>query len=85
MKYYLFTRLVTKKEAINKYGKLGFTIHREGVTIEADSLESAQEKIKPYNYKKHFKFRFSQEVDLDIYDKNIYGLEEIKDLGKVNY
>ena len=83
MRYYLFTRLVTKKEAVNKYGKLGFTIHGEGVTIEADNLEAAKEKIKPFNYKKHFKFIFDREVDFELYDKNVYGLEEIKDFGKV--
>ena len=85
MKYFLFMRYITKKEAVNKYGKLGYVIHKEGVTIEAETVEEAKEKIKPFNYKKHFRFTFAREVDFDLYDKNIYGLEEIKDFGKVDY
>lgn len=81
MKYFLFTRKITKKEAINKFGKLGFTTHKEGVTIEAENLEEAYKKIEPFNYKKHIRFEFEREVEFDLYDKNLYGLEEIKDLG----
>lgn len=61
MSKYLFTRLITKREAINRYGKLGFTIHKEGVIIEANSLDEAKEKLKPFNYKKHIKFIYSNE------------------------
>lgn len=61
MSKYLFTRLITKREAINQYGKLGFTTHKEGVIIEANSLGEAIEKIKPFNYKKHIKFVYSNE------------------------
>lgn len=61
MSKYLFTRLITKREAINRYGKLGFTTHREGVIIEAESYDAAIEKIKPFNYKKHIKFVYSNE------------------------
>ena len=61
MSKYLFTRLITKREAINQYGKLGFTTHKEGVIIEANSLEEAKEKLKPFNYKKHIKFVYSNE------------------------
>ena len=81
MNYYLFTRKITKKEAINKYGKLGFTTHKEAVNIEAATLDEAYKKIEPYNYKKHIRFEFEKEVEFDLYDKNLYGLEEIKDLG----
>lgn len=81
MKYFLFTRKITKKEAINKFGKLGFRTHKEGVNIEAENLEEAQKKIEPYNYKKHIRFEFEREVEFDLYDKNLYGLDEIKDLG----
>lgn len=56
--YYLFTRKVTKREAINKYGRLGFTTHQEGVVIDADCCEVANFKIAPFNYKKHIKFEF---------------------------
>lgn len=81
--YYLFTRNITKKEAINKYGKLGFTEHREVVLIEAETLEEAQKKIEPFNYKKHIRFKFEQEIDFDIEYIHLYGLEEIKDLGVI--
>lgn len=81
MKYFLFTRKITKKEAINKFGKLGFTTHKEGVNIEAENLAEAQKKIEPYNYKKHIRFEFEREIEFDLYDQNFYGLDEIKDLG----
>ena len=61
MSKYLFTRLITKREAINRYGKLGFTTHKEGVIIEANSLDEAKEKLKPFNYKKHITFTYSHE------------------------
>lgn len=56
--YYLFTRKITKREAINKYGKLGFTTHKEGVVIDADNCKDANDKIAPFNYKKHVRFEF---------------------------
>ena len=44
-----FKNRITKKEAINKFGKLGFTTHKEGVNIEAENLEEAQKKMfKPF-------------------------------------
>lgn len=67
MEKFLFTRVITKREAINQYGKLGFTDHKEGVIIEAESLAEAVEKLKPFNYKKHIKFK----IDYDF--KRIYN------------
>lgn len=79
MKYYLFTRFITKKEAINKYGKLGFTIHKEGVIIQAENQKEAEKLLKPYNYKKHIKFTFSKELKVDAEDT--YIPDKILDLG----
>lgn len=83
MKYYIFTRFITKKEAINKYGKLGFTIHKEGVIILSNSFNDAEKQIKPYNYKKHIKFVFSHEVPITDENKDLYIPDEIVDLGLV--
>ena len=81
MSYYLFTRKITKKEAINKFGKLGFTTHKEAVNIEAATLEEAYKKIEPYNYKKHIRFEFERETGFD--EIGLYGIDEIVDLGKI--
>lgn len=79
MSKYLFTRLITKREAINRYGKLGFTTHKEGVIIEANSLDEAKEKLKPFNYKKHIKFIYSNEP---VVVKDTAGV--ILDFGRVD-
>lgn len=73
---YEFNRIIMKKEAINKYGKLGFREHLEAVFIDASSLESARELIKPYNYKKHIKFRYKGTVN-----SSLFGTDKIVDLG----
>ena len=79
MTKFLFTRLITKREAINQYGKLGFTTHKEAVIIEANSLDEAKEKLKPFNYKKHIKFIYSNEP---IVVKAVAGI--ILDFGRVD-
>ena len=81
MKYFLFTRKITKKEAINKFGKLGYTTHKEAVAIEAENLEEAYKKIEPFNYKKHIRFEFEEELGFN--ELYAYELDEITDLGKV--
>lgn len=58
MTKYIFTRQITKREAINQFGKLGFRTHEEMVVIPANSLEEAKELVAPFNYKKHIKFRY---------------------------
>lgn len=73
---YEFSRIIMKKEAINQYGKLGFREHRESVFLTASSLESARELIKPYNYKKHIKFRYRGTVK-----SSLFGTDKIVDLG----
>ena len=83
MKFYVFTRFITKKEAINQYGKLGFTIHKEGVVIEAGTQKEAEKLLEPYNYKKHIKFVFSHEVDATEENRDIYIPDKIIDLGVI--
>lgn len=84
MNYYVFTRLITKKEAINQYGKLGFTLHREAVVLEANKLEDAEELLKPYNYKKHIKFTFYTEIPATQENSVEYMPDQIIDLGRVD-
>lgn len=82
---YLFTRLITKREAINQYGKLGFTTHREGVIIEAESYKDAMEQIKPYNYKKHIKYTICRDPRFDTKQfMNAWQVNTIIDFGKVD-
>lgn len=56
MRQYKFERIITRREAINKYGRLGFATHREAVYINAENINEAMEYIKPFNYKKHIKY-----------------------------
>ena len=84
MNYYVFTRLITKKEAINQYGKLGFTTHREAVVLEANRLEDAEELLKSYNYKKHIKFTFYTEIPVTQENSVEYMTDQIIDLGRVD-
>lgn len=72
-----FTRIISKREAINKYGKLGYRPHREAVFIEANSLDEAEEKLAPFNYKKHIRFYYMCSCLTD------YPLNEIVDLGVI--
>ena len=72
-----FMRIISKKVAINQYGKLGFRDHIEGVFFSAATKEEAMELINPFNYKKHIKFRYFGETPWE-------GAEsEIIDLGPV--
>ena len=76
---YEFSRFITKKEAINRYGKLGFREHKESVFIPAESLEEANKRIEPFNYKKHIKYRYV--------NKSLicpFGTDQIIDMGPVN-
>ena len=75
---YEFSRIIMKKEAINQYGKLGFREHKESVFLKAETIEAARELIKPYNYKKHIKFRY-----VKCSTACQYELDKIVDLGVV--
>ena len=79
MKIYDFRRLIRKREAINKYGKLGFTTHEEQVLIKANSLEEANKLIEPFNYKKHIRFVCFCEMD-----STRDPLNEIIDMGRTD-
>lgn len=74
-----FRRVIRKREAINKYGKLGFTTHEEQVLIEAETLEEAKKLIEPFNYKKHIRFECFAN-----YDSTKERLNEIIDLGRTD-
>ena len=65
MKYFVFSRIITRREAIDKYGKLGFTEHKECVILKANTIEEAKELIKPFNHKKHIKFIHDPVMDID--------------------
>lgn len=82
MKIYLFTRVITKKEAINQYGKLGYTEHEEGIFIKAESELKAYEQLAPFNYKKHIKFKLAGETEgLENEEKICFN--QIIDFGQV--
>ena len=85
MDKFIFTRDITKREAVNQYGKLGFTLHREAVVIEAINYYEAIEFIKPFNYKKHIKFKICRDPKYD--NKQLMDskpLNTIVDLGIVD-
>lgn len=83
MRQYKFERLITRREPINKYGRLGFTKHREAVYINAKNLNEAMEFIKPFNYKKHLRYEISK-----VYNDKLpipsSGTMQIIDEGIVN-
>lgn len=50
----LYSRIVSKREAINRYGKLGFNYYLEFVYTD---------NITPYNFRKKVKFQKCENVD----------------------
>lgn len=82
MKFYLFTRQIPKREAIDKYGKMGWREHAEGVFIYAENEEEAKKLIAPFNYKKHIRFTFDSEIQGIKPEDNI-PIESIIDFGLV--
>lgn len=78
MNIYEFTRIIRKREAINKYGKLGFSIHKEAVYINAKEVDVAVKAIEPFNYKKHIRFEFNRKLT-----STEHPLYEIIDLGVI--
>ena len=82
MHQYKFAREITRREAINNYGRLGFNTHKEAVYINANTLDEALDLIEPFNYKKHIRFRlvktFKDPVVIDagtmqIIDEGVVG------------
>lgn len=57
MSQYKFSREITRREPINRYGRLGFCTHREVVYINAIDADQALDYIEPFNYKKHIRFK----------------------------
>lgn len=56
----MFSRLITKREPINEYGRMGAATHKEAVYIQAETLEEAKRKVEPFNYKKHLRYKFEK-------------------------
>lgn len=64
----LYYREVTKREAVNKYGKLGYNLYLQYVITK---------DIKPFNKRKHIKFReISQEEFVIRYGFNPFKIYE---------
>lgn len=60
MHQYKFAREITRREAINNYGRLGFNTHREVIYINAVDLDQAMDYVEPFNYKKHIRFKLAK-------------------------
>lgn len=80
MRVFKFSRQVTVREPINRFGQMGFTLHEEVVYIPAENEEEAEKKIKLFNYKKHFKFELKGEVSDKIKKDR---LEIVLDMGVI--
>ena len=78
-KYYMYGRIVPKKDYVTNTGKLGWRDHVEVVFIDAETPEEADLLIKPFNYKKHIKFRSQGEIELG----GMYECNSIIDFGPV--
>lgn len=80
MRVYVFSREITKRGPINKYGKLGYKTHREVVCFETNSEEEALEKLTPFNKGKHIKFR----KDYSLHYNPNFECDKIIDMGSID-
>jgi len=85
MNNYLFSRIINKKCAINKYGKMGFRDHKEIIIVRAPNKENALYQIAPFNYKKHIRFSCDGTINLSDEEISKTRFNEIIDLGIVEY
>lgn len=85
---YYFTRVVPKRTYIDQYGRLGTELHKEIVLIQANELEEAFDKMKPFQKGKHIKFRFKGNsewlADFGLDSSMNLELERIIDVGKAD-
>ena len=81
MPLFMFSRLITKREPINEYGRMGAATHKEAVFINASTVEEAKRKIEPFNYKKHLRYKFEKTLASDALEDS--QTEMILDLGIV--
>lgn len=80
MRVYVFSREITKRGAVNQYGKLGYRLHREIVCLEAESEEEALDKLAPFNKSKHIKFR----KDYSLHFNPNFKCDQIIDMGAID-
>ncbi len=72
----LYSRIISKREAINRYGKLGFNYYLEFVYTE---------DITPYNYRKKVKFQKCENTDyLYLIKLNQNYHESMKESDKIH-
>lgn len=62
---YYYIRYISKREIINKYGKLGFRRYAECIAL------SHEQDIEDYNKRKRIKFRLMNSEELGLYIKDI--------------
>lgn len=74
----VYTRVVTKREPINRFGKLGFVEHTEVLINPTDDI------LKEANYKKHIRFVKKFETSFDMTDSEIIKSLEIDRSSKVD-
>lgn len=61
----VYIRVITKREPINRFGKLGFVEHTEVLVNPTDDI------LKEANYKKHIRFVKKIETNFDMTDVEI--------------
>lgn len=61
----VYIRVITKREPMNRFGKLGFVEHTEVLVNPTDDI------LKEANYKKHIRFVKKIETNFDMPDVEI--------------
>lgn len=72
----VYTRVITKREPINRFGKLGFVEHTEVLINPTDDI------LKEANYKKHIRFVKKFETNFDMTDSEI--IKNLENAGSSN-
>lgn len=72
----VYTRVIIRREPINKFGKLGFVEHTEILINPTDDI------LKEANYKKHIRFVKKFETNFDMTDSEI--IKNLENAGSSN-
>lgn len=72
----VYTRVITKREPLNKFGKLGFVEHTEVL------VNPTEEILKEANYKKHIRFTKKIETNFDMTDIEL--IKSLENTGAKN-
>lgn len=72
----VYTRVITKREPINGFGRLGFVEHTEVLINPTDDI------LKEANYKKHIRFVKKFETNFNMTDREI--IKNLENAGSSN-